>query len=95
MDIKTQLTISINQANSLKQITKMSGWEIIDKHIKKTEKECLFILENINNQNMLDIQSARFLLKWIRDFRDLFRYREISASYDEVELQKINKKERR
>ena len=39
MDLKSRLQISINEANSLKQITKMSGWDIIENHIKESEKK--------------------------------------------------------
>ena len=89
MDLKSRLQISINEANSLKQITKMSGWTIIENHIKESEKKCIEILKNIDNKDLVDIQSARFLLGWIKNFNDLFRYKEISVSIEEQELKKI------
>jgi len=89
MDLKSRLQISINEANSLKQITKMSGWDIIENHIKESEKKCIEVLKNIDNKDLIDIQSARFLLGWIKNFNDLFRYKEISASIEEQELKKI------
>ena len=89
MDTKTKLKISINEANSLKQITKMQGWKVIDDHIKKSEEEYLAILKDVTNKDMVDIQSARFLLDWIKQFKDMFRFKEISASYDERELKRL------
>lgn len=89
MDLKTKLTISINQANSLKQITKMSGWKVIDDHIRKSEEECLAVLKDALNVDIEEIQAARYLLEWIKEFRDMFRYKEISASVDEQELKKL------
>lgn len=92
MDTKIKLQISINEANSLKQITKMSGWKVIDDHIKKSEGECLAILKDVTNKDIADIQGARFLLDWIKQFKDMFRFKEISASFDEQELGRLNKK---
>ena len=90
MDTKTKLQISINEANSLKQITKMSGWNnIIEPHIKKSEIECLATLKDVTNKDMVDIQGARFLLDWIKQFKDMFRFKEISASFDERELKRL------
>ena len=89
MDLKSRLQISINEANNLKQITKMSGWDIIENHIKESKKKCIEVLKNIDNKDLIDIQSARFLLNWIKNFNDLFRYKEISASIEEQELKKI------
>ncbi len=43
MDEEKELILSINEANSLKKITKMPGWKIIenflDKSVEKYDKE--------------------------------------------------------
>ena len=39
MDMKTELNLSINQANSLKKITTMPGWKIIENFLAKSEEK--------------------------------------------------------
>ena len=94
MDDKTELTISINQANNLKQIIKMPGWKIPEKFIKESEEECNKKLKDKDNKDLADIQACRLLLEWIDRFRKLIYYTEISAYEDEQELERI-KNERR
>jgi len=89
MDDKAEIKLSINQANSLKRITKMPGWKIIEDFLAKSEEECLAILKDTTNKDMVDIQGARFLLDWIKKFRDKIKFTEISAHEDEQELERI------
>ncbi|GAJ22340.1 unnamed protein product, partial [marine sediment metagenome] len=91
MDDKTELRLSINQANSLKRITKMSGWKIIEDFLKKSEEKYDKELKDENNDDMANIKACRKIIGWIKDFRDLFRFTEISAYEDEQELKRIIK----
>ena len=67
----------------------MSGWKIIDGFIKDTEEECQAKLDNEDNKDIVDIQAARALKKWINRFRELFIDTELSASEDRKELKII------
>ena len=89
MDDKDELKISINQANSLKRITKMSGWKIIEDFLKKSEEKYDKELKDENNDDMANIKACRKIIGWIKDFRDLLRFTEISAHEDEQELKII------
>ena len=86
---RAELELSINQANSLKQMTGMAGWKIIDEFLNDTEEECKDILEDEENKDIIDIQASRKILKWIKNFRELFIYTEVSAQNDEQELKRI------
>ena len=86
MNAKTALAISINQADSLKKMTQMSGWKIIDGFIKSTEEECQAKLDDETNKDIVDIQAARALKKWINQFKELFIDTELSAGEDQKEL---------
>lgn len=89
MDEEKELALSINQANSLKKITKMSGWKIIDDFLNKSEKEYDKELKDEKNDDMANIKACRKIIGWIGKFRDLFRYTEIAAQQDEQELKII------
>jgi len=90
MSDKDELTLSINQANSLKRITKMPGWKIIEDFLKKSEEKYDKELKDESNDDMANIKACRKIIGWIGDFRDLFRFTEISAYEDEKELKRIN-----
>lgn len=89
MSDKTELTLSINQANSLKRITKMPGWKIIENFLAESEEECDGDLKDDNNDDLVNIKADRKVLKWIKKFRDLLKDTEISAYNDEQELKII------
>ena len=91
-DDRAELELSINQANSLKQMTGMAGWKIIDEFLKGYEEESLSSLRDTGNKDLADIQSCRKIIEFIQDFRDLFNYTEISAQNDEQELKRIGGK---
>lgn len=91
MDEEKELILSINQANSLKKITKMPGWKIIEDFLKKSEEKYDKELKSEENNDMANIKACRKIIGWIGDFRDLFRYTEISAQQDEQELKIIRK----
>ena len=91
MDEKTALEISIKQADSLKRMTRMSGWKIIEDFLSNEEEECQEKLDNEENKDIIDIQSARALKRFIREFRELFIDTEISANNDKQELKIIRK----
>lgn len=93
MGDKEELTLSINQANSLKKITTMPGWEIIEDFLKKSEEKYDKELKDENNDDMADIKACRKIIGWIGDFRDLFRFTEIAGYEDEQELKIIKRKE--
>ena len=93
MNDRAELELSINQANSLKQMTGMAGWKIIDEFLKGYEEESLNSLRDTGNKDLADIQSCRKIIEFIQDFRDLFNYTEISAQNDEQELKRIKRKE--
>jgi len=89
MNDKDELKLSINQANSLKRITKMPGWKIIEDFLQKSEEKYDKELKDEKNDDMADIKACRKILGWIKDFRDLFKFTEISAYEDEQELKRI------
>ena len=89
MGDKEELTLSINQANSLKRITKMSGWKPIEDFLKKSEEKYDKELKDENNDDMANIKACRKILGWIKDFRDKIRFTEIAAHEDEQELKRI------
>ena len=89
MDEEAELKLSINQANSLKRITKMPGWKIIEGFLKKSEEKYDKELKDENNDDMANIKACRKIIGWIKDFRDLLKYTEISAYEDEQELKRI------
>ena len=91
MDDKDELKLSINQANSLKRITKMSGWKIIEDFLKKSEEKYDKELKDENNDDMANIKACRKILEWILDFRNLLRFTDISAEEDQKELDRIKR----
>ena len=89
MDDKAELNLSINQANSLKKITTMTGWKIIEDFLAKSEEKYDKELKDESNDDLANIKACRKILEWIKDFRDLLKYTEISAYEDEQELKRI------
>jgi len=89
MEVKDELKISIEQANSLKKITTMPGWKIIEDFLKKSEEKYDKELKDESNDDLTNIKACRKIIGWIKDFRDLFRFTEISAYEDEQELKRI------
>ena len=89
MNEEKELEISINEANSLKKITKMPGWKIIedflDKSVEKYDKE----LKSQKNNDIANIFACRKMLEWINDFRQTIVYNDISLEQDEQELKII------
>jgi len=86
---KDYLQVSINQANSLKKITTMPGWKIIENFLNKSEEKYDKELKDEKNDDLTNIKACRKILGWIKDFRDLLKYTEISAYEDEQELKRI------
>jgi len=93
MDEEKELILSINEANSLKKITKMPGWGIIEDFLAKSEEKYDKELKDESNDDMANIKACRKIIGWVGDFRDLFRYTEIAAQQDEQELKIIKRKE--
>ena len=89
MDMKAELNLSINQANSLKKITTMPGWKIIEDFLKKSEEKYDKELKDEKNDDMANIKACRKIIGWIKDFRDLLKYNEIAGYEDEQELKRI------
>ena len=89
MNDKAELNLSISQANSLKKITTMPGWKIIEDFLKKSEEKYNEELKDENNDDLTNIKACRKILGWIKNFRDLLRFTEISAYEDEQELKRI------
>lgn len=94
MNEKAELTLSINQANSLKRITKMPGWKIIEDFLDKYEQDSLTDLKDMEIFDMENVQACRKILKFIKDFREMLRFTEISAYEDEKELKRIKGEEK-
>ncbi len=91
MDDKAELTLSINQANSLKKITTMQGWKIIEDFLARSEEKYDKELKDENNDDMANIKACRKILEWIKEFKNLLKYNEISATMDEQELKELKK----
>ena len=89
MNEKDYLQVSINQANSLKKITTMPGWKIIENSLNKSEEKYNEELKDEKNDDLTNIKACRKILGWIKNFRDLLKYTEISAYEDEQELKII------
>ena len=89
MDEEAELTLSINEANSLKKITKMQGWKLIEDFLNKSEEKYDKELKDEKNDDMAEIKACRKIIGWIKDFRDLFMYTEIAAQQDEQELSEL------
>ena len=93
MNEEKELILSINEANSLKKITKMPGWKIIedflDKSLEKYSKE----LKSEDNNNLANIMACRKIIGWIDDFRKVLVYNDITVQQDEQELKIIKKGE--
>ncbi|MBA7592105.1 hypothetical protein ES708_34282 [subsurface metagenome] len=93
MSDKDELTLSVNQANSLKRITKMPGWKVIEDFLKKSEGRYDKELKDEKNDDLANIKACRKILGWIKDFRDKIRFTEISAGEDQRELDRIKREE--
>jgi len=91
MNDKEELTLSIEQANSLKRITKMPGWKIIEGFLNKSEEKYDKELRDEKNDDMANIKACRKIIGWIGDFRDKIRFTELSAYEDTKELQRLTK----
>ena len=93
MNEEKELILSINEANSLKKITKTPGWKIIedflDKSLEKYSKE----LKSEDNNNLANIMACRKIIGWIDDFRKVLVYNDITVQQDEQELKIIKKGE--
>ena len=89
MSDKEELTLSINQANSLKRITTMPGWKIIEDFLDKSEEKYNSELKDKDNNDLADIKACRKILEWIKDFRDKIRFTELSLHEDQKELKRI------
>jgi len=89
MNDKAELNLSINQANSLKKITTMPGWKIIEDFLKKSEEKYNEELKDESNDDLANIKACRKIIGWIKNFRDLLKYTDISAYEDEQELKRI------
>ena len=89
MNEEKELEISINEANSLKKITKTPGWKIIenflDKSVEKYDKE----LKDESNDDMANIKACRKIIGWIGDFRKVLVYNDISLGENQEELKII------
>ena len=91
MNEKDFLQVSINQANSLKRITKMPGWKIVEDFLAKSEEKYDKELKDESNDDLANIKACRKIIGWIKDFRDKIRFTEIAAHEDEQELKRIEK----
>ena len=89
MGDKEELNLSINQANSLKRITKMPGWKPIEDFLAKSEEKYDKELKDEGNDDLANIKACRKIIGWIKDFRDKIRFTEIAGYEDEQELKKI------
>jgi len=89
MNIEEELRLSIEQANSLKRITKMPGWKPIEDFLARSEEKYDKELKDEKNEDLTNIKACRKIIGWIKDFRDLLKYTEIAAYEDEQELKKI------
>ena len=93
MNDKTELTISIAQADSLKKIQKMPGWKIIEGFLGKAGAKCDKELKDETNDDLANIKACRKIIGFIKDFRDLLRITELSADEDQRELNRLKRKE--
>ena len=93
MDEKTELIISIAQADNLKKMTKMPGWKIIEDFLGKEEARCDKELKDETNNDLANIKACRKIIKFVKDFRDLLRFTDIAAEEDQRELNRIKGKE--
>ena len=91
MDDKTELTISIAQAESLKKMQRMPGWKIIEDFLTKSDDKYNKQLKDDTNDDIADVKACRKIIGFIKDFRDLLRITELSADEDQRELDIINK----
>ncbi len=89
MNEEEELVLSINEANSLKKITKMPGWKIIENALRKSEEKYNKELKDENNNDLANIKACRKMLQWIKDFRQVLVYNDISLQQDEEDLREI------
>jgi len=93
MNEEKELILSINEANSLKKITKTPGWKIIEGFLTKSEEKYDKELKSEDNNNLADIMACRKIIGWIDDFRKVLVYNDITVQQDEQELKIIKKGE--
>jgi len=93
MDDKTELTISIGKAESLKKMQRMPGWKIIEDFLTKSDDKYNKQLKDDTNDDIADVKACRKIIGFIRDFRDLLRITELSADEDQRELDLIKGEE--
>jgi len=91
MDDKTELTISIGKADSLKKMQRMPGWRIIEDFLTKSDDKYNKQLKDDTNDDIVDVKACRKIIGFIKDFRDLLKITELSADEDQRELDIINK----
>ena len=93
MDDRTELTLSIGKAESLKKMQRMPGWKIIEDFLTKSDDKFNKQLKDDTNDDMADVKACRKIIGFIRDFRDLLRITELSADEDQRELDLIKGEE--
>ena len=93
MNEEKELILSINEANSLKKITKTPGWKIIDDFLDKSLEKYSKELKSEDNNNLANIMACRKIIGWIDDFRKVLVYNDITVQQDEQELKIIKKGE--
>ena len=89
MDEKTELAISIAQADNLKKMTKMPGWKIIEDFLGREEARCDKELKEETNDDLANIKACRKIIYFVKRFRDLLRFTDIAAEEDQRELNRI------
>jgi len=93
MNEEKELILSINEANSLKKITKTPGWKIIEDFLGKSLEKYSKELKSEDNNNLANIMACRKIIGWIDDFRKVLVYNDITVQQDEQELKIIKKGE--
>jgi len=93
MDDRTELTLSIGKAESLKKMQRMPGWKIIEDFLTKSDDKYNKQLKDDTNDDMADVKACRKIIKFVEDFRDLLRITELSADEDQRELDLIKGEE--
>ena len=67
----------------------MPGWKIIEDFLGKEEARCDKELKDENNNDLANIKACRKIIKFVKDFKDLLRFTDISAEEDQRELNRI------
>ncbi|MFZ7134334.1 MAG: hypothetical protein ACOWWR_18465 [Eubacteriales bacterium] len=68
---KKKLEIAIHEINSLNSLIHSPGWRIIDRFLVSEKNNCDEILNDHNNKDLYDIQSARALKLFIGGLREM------------------------